>query len=243
MGMLYKSTMKAWRGLPAPIKARIYSHPGLIRLLRRIMRPIVRTARHQEIYNAQYYADMDRAAGQAAEVMAATIAAALRPIRLIDAGCGTGALLAAIRAQGINGKGFEYSDAGLDYCRRRNLDVEKFDLLNDSPPPDGKFDVAVSMEVAEHLPESGADRFVELLCALAPVIVFTAARPGQGGRDHINEQPHSYWIEKFAARGFEFDKSTSLQWRADWKSKRIPFWYHQNVMLFKRRESAPDPGA
>ena len=57
----------------------------------------------------------------------------------------------------------------------------RLDITRD-PPPAGRADVAVSTEVAEHLPESAADRFVELLTALAPVAVVTAALPDRAGR-------------------------------------------------------------
>lgn len=237
MGILYQTTMRAWRGLPAPVKAKIYSYPRVISALRGILRPIVRTAKHQEIYNTQYYVDMERAAGQAADAMAESIVSEFHPTRVMDIGCGTGALLEAIGSHGVSVKGFEYSDAGLEFCWRRNLDVVKFDLVADLPAPDERCDVVVSTEVAEHLPASAADRYVALLCSLAPVIVFTAARPGQGGRDHINEQPHEYWIEKFAGLGFEFQRERSLEWRRAWKSREIPYWYHQNLMIFKGREA------
>jgi hypothetical protein len=90
------------------------------------------------------------------------------------------------------------------------------------------------MEVAEHLPARVAERYVGLLAGLAPVIVFTAAPPGQGGADHVNEQPPSYWIEKFSRRGFAHDEARSRAWRARWKaSGKVQGWYYRNLMLFR----------
>jgi hypothetical protein len=100
---------------------------------------------------------------------------------------------------------------------------------------DGRiFDVAISTEVAEHLPERFADRYVDLLTKAAPQIVFTAAFPGQGGADHVNEQPASYWIGKFSARGFAFDEPLSREWRRQWKEAGIARWYWMNAMIFTK---------
>ena len=59
------------------------------------------------------------------------------------------------------------------------------------------------LEVAEHIPPECADIFVESLTwGLAPVIMFSAAVPGQGGTLHLNEQWPAYWASKFAQHGY-----------------------------------------
>jgi len=96
------------------------------------------------------------------------------------------------------------------------------------------FDVAVSMEVAEHLPEMIADRYVHLLTRLSQVIVFASAPPGQGGADHVNEQPPSYWISKFQQNAFRHAEELSQSWRESWKAAGdVEDWYHQNLMIFR----------
>ncbi|HEU4929160.1 MAG TPA: hypothetical protein VFU38_04970, partial [Candidatus Krumholzibacteria bacterium] len=120
------------------------------------------------------------------------------------------------------------------YCRKRNLPVAKFDVEKDRVSVAPRFDVAVSMEVAEHLPAPAADRYVDMLTRLAPVVVFTAATPGQGGNDHVNEQPHEYWIEKFASRGLVLDRDTANRWSGEWeRGGRVRDWYHRNLMVFR----------
>jgi hypothetical protein len=90
------------------------------------------------------------------------------------------------------------------------------------------------MEVAEHLPEAVADRYVELLTSLSPLVVFTAAPPGQGGSDHVNEQPPSYWILKFQQRDFGHDDGLTRRWRESWEASGVvESWYHQNLMIFR----------
>ena len=115
-----------------------------------------------------------------------------------------GGVLAAFRERSCGVHGLEYAEAGLEYCRRRGLPVRKFKIGSDAPGAE-RYDLAVSFEVAEHLPPWLADKFVDLLCALAPIVVMSAATPGQGGVDHVNEQPHSYWAEKFRSRSYDLD--------------------------------------
>ena len=145
--------------------------------------------------------------------MAGVIFDRFHPCAVIDVGCGTGALLEAFRNLGCDVRGREYSDAGLAYCRRRDLLVEKFNIEKDCIANGEQYDLAVSFEVAEHLPSWSADRYVELLCGLAPLVVMSAATPGQGGHGHINEQSHAYWIEKFRERSYPMDEIASRTFR------------------------------
>lgn len=155
--------------------------------------------------------------------------------RVIDVGCGTGALLEALRDRGCEVFGLENAEAALKYCRARGLDVAKFDLESSMFNDTRTFDVAVSMEVAEHLPEMAAERYVDLLTRLSPIIVFTAAPPGQGGIGHVNEQPPSYWIDRFRERGFDHAEELSQRWRESWKATGdVEGWYHQNLMILRR---------
>lgn len=147
---------------------------------------------------------------------------------LLDVGCGTGAWLAVAReiglsdCRGVDGPWVRTED--LEIPRETFRAVDLTGEWNTEP-----VDLAMSLEVGEHLAGEVADRFVERLCAAAPVVLFSAAIPGQGGQDHVNEQWPSYWIEKFAARGYElFDV---LRPRV-WDDQGIPYWYRQNILLF-----------
>ena len=59
-----------------------------------------------------------------------------------------------------------------------------------------------SLEVAEHLPASAAEQFVDNLVAHSAVVLFSAATLGQGGEHHVNERPYSYWRDLFSDRGY-----------------------------------------
>ena len=100
------------------------------------------------------------------------------------------------------------------------------------------FDLAICFEVAEHLEEHWADRLVDTLSDCAPIIVFSAATPGQGGSYHHNEQPHSYWLDKFKERhGYvvhskqdEFRKFLA-QWEPERARGEVSGWLIDNSFI------------
>jgi len=188
------------------------------------------------LYDSDYYESaVEGPAVRSADAIVASILTSLHPKTIVDVGCGTGALLERFRAKGCTVFGLERSDAALDYCRKRELDVLKFDIGRDVLDLNRDFDVAISMEVAEHLPAKIADNYVALLTSLSNTIVFTAAHPGQGGTDHVNEQHPSYWKAKFDTLNFIFDETLSQQLQRDWKETgSVANWYYQNVMVFRR---------
>lgn len=151
-----------------------------------------------------------------------------RGSRVVDVGCGEGWWGKAFADQlgcevlGLDGAGCE------PLIPFREVDLERPLPLKDL----GEFDLAVCLEVAEHLPPGRADSFIADLCELAPLILFSAAIPGQGGMGHLNEQWPGYWVERFAIHGFRC--SGDLRWRI-WDDDRIENWYRQNLILATSR--------
>ncbi|HTU82550.1 MAG TPA: hypothetical protein VMF61_10495, partial [Candidatus Acidoferrales bacterium] len=93
------------------------------------------------------------------------------------------------------------------------------------------FDLAISLEVAEHLPESSAASFVATLTTLAPAVLFSAAVPFQGGEHHVNERWQSYWAELFERRGYTCVDCVRPRF---WNDASIEFWYRQNTLVYVR---------
>jgi SAM-dependent methyltransferase len=213
--------------------------PSLIRKSKPATKLAAFTARllgHDAIYDAEYYAtSVERAAVRSADLVSESIYREFHPKTVVDVGCGTGALLDALKKKGCSQVfGLEYSAAALQYCRARGLDVRKFDLESDRFLDGRRFDVAISMEVAEHLSPRIADSYVDLLNQLSDRIIFTAAQPGQGGWDHLNEQLPLYWISKFNARGFTHAEELAGRWRDHWRDGSVEDYYCNNLMLFLR---------
>ena len=227
---------RALRRLPAPVKSVLKKAPGLGSLNDQLREQAYRAAGHQEIYDEAYYRNRD--AEPSARAIAKTVTEIFGPERILDVGCGTGDLLDAMRTEGVTGNGLELSDAALKICKERGLAVQKFDLEHDPAPELPEIDLVVSTEVAEHLPESCADRYVELLTSYGPSVVFTAAPPGQGGTDHVNEQPPEYWIAKFNRHGFVMKDEETERCRRDWREAGAQPWYYENVLVFSSNDQA-----
>ncbi len=97
------------------------------------------------------------------------------------------------------------------------------------------FDLALCLEVAEHLPAGAADTLLSSLTRHAPAVLFSAAIPFQGGRHHVNEQWQSHWIGRFAELGFGVHDVVRP---AVWTDPAVEPWYAQNTLLFVEHERA-----
>ncbi len=191
-------------------------------------------AEHDDLYDRVYFERQNIAMRKSAQGIAASIIERLPTVRhAVDVGCGSGSIIEALRERGISSIGLEYAEAALDLCRSKGLDVRKFDIESEEKVALSA-DLVLSTEVAEHIPEEHADAYVDLLTGLADTILMTAAVPGQGGTDHVNEQPNEYWIEKFMCRGFSHDMAVSQSWREDWRRRGVDKHRASNVMLFLR---------
>ena len=157
----------------------------------------------------------------------------VRPKSILDVGCGTGTWLKAFEEQGI----VDY--VGIDGTY---LDVEKLKIPKDKFYPQDlreafslhrRFDLVVSLEVAEHIEEKFADQFVQTLVSHGDVILFSSAIPGQGGQNHVNEQWPAYWQLKFEKHGFYYH---DLIRPMIWYNEEVQWWYRQNIFLLKKEK-------
>lgn len=154
-----------------------------------------------------------------------------------DVGAGSGAYVAEARRQGLHAVGWEKSPTGRRLARMQGAQLLPFDLTR-TPPGDVQcdFDVVFSIEVAEHLTPELGDRLVEFLVSMAPIVLFTAATPGQGGIGHINEQPHQYWHERFARCGYRVDLAASESLRAGCRRHGTNCgWLDDNAFIYRGR--------
>jgi SAM-dependent methyltransferase len=155
----------------------------------------------------------------------------VRPKSVVDVGCGVGTWLDVARTLGVtDAVGYEGEWVKALEPTYPGLDIRATDL--EAPLAAGRsFDLAVSMEVAEHLSPERADGFVADLVALAPNVLFSAAVPGQGGNHHINEQWQSYWAEKFAKHGYG---PRDIVRPKVWNNRAVAHWYRQNAILYTK---------
>jgi len=138
-----------------------------------------------------------------AHVVADILYEEYEPDSVIDFGCGLGRYLTGFQTHGAAVHGVEgYSEAH-DHAEISG-DALTIHDLREPLELDDQYDLALCIEVAEHIPPEFDDTLVDTITAAAPRVVFTAAPPGHGGTHHVNEAPREYWIEKFERRGFEY---------------------------------------
>lgn len=147
---------------------------------------------------------------------------------VVDFGCGLGAWLAVLKNIGINEiKGYDGH-----WVDKKSLEIptecfEAVDLSKDIAVKK-RYDMAISIEVAEHLPEASAKIFVHTLTSASDIVLFSAAIPYQGGTNHINEQWQNYWYDLFREDGYLGIDIRSLMWN----NAKIKPWYKQNIILY-----------
>jgi SAM-dependent methyltransferase len=194
----------------------------------------------QNLYGEQFWEGHSTGSRQSADIVAPIIVSMLRPQSVVDVGCGIGTWLASFADSGVP------TVLGLDgaYAKKVGLQIpeERFVACDLREPPNvGRtFDLAVSLEVAEHLPPECAEDFVDSLVRLAPAVLFSAAIPGQGGTGHVNERWQSFWAGLFLARGYT---AVDCVRPRVWDDPRVSFWYAQNTLLYvdsKRVALEPD---
>jgi hypothetical protein len=157
------------------------------------------------------------------------------PRSVLDVGCGVGTWLAVAQANGAAIEGVEGAwISGVDDLAV-GRELIKVDDLEGNWTVSGRFDLAICLEVAEHLSPDAGSRLVDTLCAASPLVLFSAAIPGQGGNGHVNEQWPEYWQQEFAR--WQYRALDCVRPRI-WEDADIPWWYRQNIVLFASKDHA-----
>jgi SAM-dependent methyltransferase len=187
-------------------------------------------------YSEAFYRYIESGALRSAKAVIPLVLRELTPVSVLDVGCGAGAWLSEYQNQGIS----HYCGVDGAYVQSKSLRIpaehfqsqdisQKFDLGR-------RFDVVQCLEVGEHIPAASSGTLIENLTRHSDKILFSAATPGQGGENHVNEQPHEFWRLLFARQGFKpFDlfrpmvKGNTL----------VESWYRRNIILYVAEVSIP----
>lgn len=191
-----------------------------------------------QLYSKEFFEDVYAGSAKSAAIVVPLALSLFPSHSVLDVGCGTGAWLKEFERCGIA----DYLGVDGDHVPRDLLKIP----LDKFMPRDlttltqlgRRFDMACSLEVAEHLPEKFSEQFVFLLVKAAPVVLFSAAIPGQGGTDHLNEQWPSYWASLFAHHGYV---SVDCIRPNIFYDDRVDWWYRQNVLVFCEPQRCPAP--
>jgi SAM-dependent methyltransferase len=167
-------------------------------------------------------------------VLVPTVMEFVEPKSVLDVGCGIGTFLRVFKEQGVSrvlgidgpwGKP-ELRVPHLSEGEFLERDLENFIQLNE------RFDLAVCLEVAEHLKPEAAHELVRTLVSASDVVWFSAAIPLQGGQNHLNEQPLSYWVNVFKTYDYELADVLRPIW---WNQESVFVWYRQNSVFFHKK--------
>lgn len=189
-------------------------------------------------YDAKFFDGIRPGAGASAAVIVPDIMRMIDPATVVDVGAGSGEWSAAFARHGCEVIGIdgEWADTAFRQANDGNTALfVQVDLADTRLEPEISGDLAVCLEVAEHLTEDRADGLVEDLCR-SSVVLFSAAVPGQPGNNHVNCQPPAYWAERFAHHGFS--GTGALRYRY-WGDPDVEWWYQQNLLLFWRSGCQP----
>ncbi len=154
------------------------------------------------------------------------------PKTIIEFGCGNGELSKALAGAGLVVTALDgYSTP--DFSGFDSIEFQKVDLNNPAQAisfltsMNKKFDVAVCMEVAEHLNPDVSQQLIELLTMSSDIIIFSAAVINQDGDGHINCRSRIFWHEIFEQRGF-FAADTIRQKIRE--NDKVGKWYRLNTI-------------
>ncbi len=183
----------------------------------------------EPMYDPSFFDYINAGSLDSARVITPLLVDWIAPQSLLDVGCGVGAWCQIWSEMGVR----DVIGVDGDYVQPDTLRIPKQHFI----PHDlsGRFDLArtfdlvTSLEVAEHVPGSSSELFVDNLTRHGKRVLFSAAVVGQGGKGHINEHPLEFWRDLFAARGYRcFDPIRPLVL----SDARVEPWYRYNVLLY-----------
>jgi len=180
-------------------------------------------------YDQTFYRYIQQGALRSARIVIPLVRKQLQVNSVLDVGCGAGAWLSEYLSQGVA------DCAGVDgnYVDRASLlipaelffprDVSaEFDLSRG-------FDLVQCLEVGEHIEPECSATLVANLVRHGDYVLFSAAVPGQGGENHINERPYSFWRALFAGHGYAPYDFVRPHLR---NAAGVEAWYRHNVVLY-----------
>jgi SAM-dependent methyltransferase len=188
-----------------------------------------------DVYTSSFFAEQGNVSTRSARAIVPLVLELIPGMRsVVDIGCGSGDWLAVFAERGID----DYLGIDADHVPQQLLKIppDRFEVHDLRAPLTvaRRYDLAMSLEVGEHLPAAVAPRLVSELAALAPVAMFSAAIPHQVGTGHINCQWPGYWAELFASHGMK--PVDAIRDRV-WSNPDVEYWYAQNIILFATEDA------
>lgn len=191
--------------------------------------------KEEKYYDKDFFEELEDGSYLSAKKILPIVQNIFNPKSVLDVGCGVGYWLEVWKRDlnvddilGIEGTYVTKEFFRIDTKYLKTADLKLPLKLN------RKYDLVMSMEVAEHIPENCADIFINNLVNAGDIILFSAAIIGQLGTYHINEQMPEYWAKKFLAHDYVPVDVIRPQ---IWNDNEIQYWYRQNTFIFIKRNA------
>ena len=174
-----------------------------------------------------------------AEIIVNALFDHLRPKRLVDLGAGCGIYSHLFARKGVEVLALDGVAPPPEHAYP--VDIQIRDLTAPFVNLWGEFDLALCLEVAEHIPESLSESFLDNILRFSDRLVLSAAQPNQGGHHHVNEQPKRYWVAKLAAKGWAYNRRETGRLLTVLTAARPPYmWMIEQISVYdKVRRGAP----
>lgn len=198
-------------------------------------------------YSQNFYDSVSNRAIKSAQIAANVIGGSIEPTSLIDIGSGQGVWLISIsekfnsvsRTVALDLQPHESSFFDELKQSGTNFEFIEVDFEVSKKLPEENFDIAICLEVLEHLTAGTAVEVAQEIGRKCSFVIFSAAITGQGGTGHINERKFSYWMDLMRKQGFV---ALDVFRPALEKSREVPGYYKQNMMLFWHPKNARKNG-
>jgi 2-polyprenyl-3-methyl-5-hydroxy-6-metoxy-1,4-benzoquinol methylase len=177
------------------------------------------------IYDEQFFASQSAGSYNSASIIIPHIMELYKPKKVADVGGGVGTWCKVFDELMVDATCYD-GDYAKPICKNF--------IVTDLEQPlniRGSFDLVLCLEVAEHISEARADYFIKDCCSLSKRVIFSAAIVGQGGTNHINEQPHSYWHKLFYLNGYKINTDLRDIVRT---LQGVEWWYSQNIFTYEK---------
>jgi len=184
------------------------------------------------IYNKDFFEENINISKEGARKCIDILYKEFKPKKVIDFGCGPGIFLKEFENKGVKVLGIDGSIAA-----KNNAVIDKDKIIIEDLRKEvdikGKFDLTICFEVAEHIDNKFSETLVKNVTKNSKTVLFTAAKKGQGGMDHINEQDPKFWIDLFKNREYEFKEELTKKLKKEMKDEKVLWWIPENIMVFQ----------